>query len=120
MPRKPKPSGVVRVAAGLSEDNGLYSRVSWGIGHAPYLALVDIAGGSVVDVIVVLNPLAGMRGGVGVAIAKWLIENNVDVVVVGRIGPHALETINAKKIQVVQPMPGETLDSVLKRIGLLV
>ena len=120
MPRKPKPSGVVRVAAGLDEDNGLYSRVSWGIAHAPYLALVDIASGNIVDMVVVLNPLADMRGGVGVAIARWLVDNNVDVVVVGRIGPHAFEVISSKKIRVVQPMPGETLDSVLRRIGMLI
>ena len=119
MPRKPKPSGVVRIAVGLDEYNGLYSRVSWGIAHAPYLALVDIANGSIVDMLVVPNPLADMRGGVGVAIARWLIDNNVDIVIVGHIGPHALEAINARKIQVIQPMPGETLGSVLRRIGLL-
>ena len=119
LPRKPKPSGVVRIAVGLDEYNGLYSRVSWGIAHALYLALVDIANGSIVDMLVVPNPLADMRGGVGVAIARWLIDNNVDIVIVGHIGPHALEAINARKIQVIQPMPGETLGSVLRRIGLL-
>lgn len=119
LPRKPKSSGVVRVAAGLDEHNGLHSRVSWGIAHAPYLALVDLANGRVVDMLVVSNPLANMRGGVGVAIARWLVDNNVDMVVTGRIGPHALEVISAKKIQVVQPYPGETLDNILRRVGLL-
>ena len=119
LPRKPKSSDVVRVAAGLDEHSGLHSRVSWGIAHAPYLALVDLANGRVVDMLVVPNPLADMRGGVGVAIAKWLVDNNVDMVVAGRIGPHALEIIAAKKIRVVQPYPGETLDNILRRIGLL-
>jgi len=119
LPRKPKSSGVTRVAAGLDESSGIRSRVSWGIAHAPYLALVDIADGKVVDMLVVSNPLADMRGGVGVAIARWLVDNDVDVVVAGRIGPHALEIISAKKIQIIQPQPGEALDNILRRVGLL-
>ncbi|ABM80552.1 NifB/NifX family molybdenum-iron cluster-binding protein [Hyperthermus butylicus] len=119
LPRKPKPQGVVRVAAGLEEHTGPRSRVSWSITHAPYLAIVDIADANIADILVAPNPLADMRGGVGIAIARWLIDNNVDIVVVGHIGHHALEAINAKKIKIVQPMPGETLVNVLRRIGLL-
>lgn len=119
LPRRTKPADAIRVGAGLEEDAGLYSRVSWDIAHAPYLALVDTAGGRVVDASVAPNPLAGMRGGVGVAIARWLIDNSVDVVVAGRLGQHALEALAAKRIKIVQPLPGETLEALLRRLGLI-
>ncbi|BES80893.1 NifB/NifX family molybdenum-iron cluster-binding protein [Pyrodictium abyssi] len=119
LPRKPKLGNTVRVCAGLEEPLGLDSRVSWGLTHAPYLALVDIAGGRITGLETVPNPLAEMRGGVGVAIARWVIDNNVDIVVAGKLGRHALEALNAKGVRIAQPLPGETLRQTLQRLRLL-
>ena len=119
LPRKPKLGNTTRVCAGLEEPLGLDSRVSWGLAHAPYLALVDIANGRITGLETIPNHLAEMRGGVGAAIARWIIDNKVDIVIAGRLGRHALEALNAKGVRIAQPLPGETLRQTLQRLGLL-
>jgi len=115
----PPPQGVVRVAAGVEADMGVYSPLTYGIAHAPYLVLVDVSAGRLLAYKSAPNPLAQYRGGVGLILARWIIDNHVHIVLAGRLGRHAMDALAAKGVRVEPVYQGERLIDALRRLGLL-
>lgn len=114
----PPPEGGVRVVAPVEGDEGLDSKVAGVFARAPYLAVVDVAGGKA-EVRVVPNPYAGAPGGAGPGLVDWVLGVGAAVVVAPGLGVNAARAAEAAGLRVVSVEPGVTLRDALKKAGIL-
>ena len=115
----PPPPDGVRVVAPVEEDRGLDSRVAGVFARAPFLAVVDVAGGKAAEVRVVPNPYAGAPGGAGPGLVEWVLGTGARVVVAPGLGVNAARAAEAAGLRVVSVEPGATLREALKKAGLI-
>ena len=116
----PPPQGGVRVAAPCDIANGLDSTVSWRLGRAPYIVVVDIVGKKPVAVHVIPNTAANLPRGVGMLVGQWLIANRVNIVVAARVGPNIGLILSQAGIKIVNVGPGVRVRDCLKSAGLII
>ena len=109
----------LRVAVPTNEGIGLNSTVSQAFARAPYITLVDILGGKVVNVQSVGNPGVSAGRGVGAIIAKWLIDSGVKVVLAPSLGPHASAVLGQAGVRVYNVMPGIRVIDALRQLRLV-
>ena len=105
-PIPPPPPGTVRVAIATLDGNGLNAVVSPRFARAPYIVVVDIVGGRVANYYVVPNPAASAPRGAGVAVARWLISSQVNVVLAVNLGPNIQGIVSQANIRVEYTQPG--------------
>jgi len=105
-PIPPPPPSTVRVAIATLDGNGLNAIVSPRFARAPYIVIVDILGGNVVNHYVVPNPAASAPRGAGVAVARWLISSQVNVVLAVNLGLNIQEILSQANIRVEYTQPG--------------
>ena len=105
--------------APVEEDRGLDSRVSGVFARAPFLAVVDVAGGKVAQVRVLPNPYAMGPGGAGPGLVEWVLGTGAEVVVAPGLGVNAAQAAEAAGLRVVRVEPGVTLREALKKAGLV-
>jgi len=110
--------GVVKVAAPVDVPQGINSPISYVFARAPYFALVDVRGGKVVNVQVLPNQYAMGGGGVGIAVAQWLLSMGVTVVVGPPLGPKASALLQQAGVRMVPAQPGTPLGEALKTAGI--
>ena len=84
--------------------NNLDSMLDPRFGRAQFILVVD-ADGSLIEAIDNSENVAAM-GGAGIQAAKLLAERKVDVLLTGRCGPNAVETLNAAGIRFEEVQPG--------------
>ncbi len=113
----PKP-GVLRVAIGVEQCLGLDSIVSPRFARAPYMLLVDIAGGRIVDVKCYPNAFASGQGA-GMGVAQWLVSAGVRVVLASWLGPGAAVGLQQAGVRIYQVQPGVRVIDALRSLGLV-
>ncbi len=118
-PIKPPAPGIIRVAAMVNTPHGLEATLAPHYRRAPYIVLVDIAGGKPVWVTSIPNPAATARGGGGGILAQWLASIGARYVVSGHIGPSAARTLVSLGVTIRVFPPGTRLIDVLRQLGLL-
>ena len=79
----------MKIAVPSDTSEGLRSRVSYLFGRAPYIVILEVEGKEIRDVKVESNPHAQLPGGAGPALAQYLLEKGVQVVLASDIGPNA-------------------------------
>lgn len=79
-------------ATGKNKDSLLDVR----FGRCEYFQIHDIENG---EVIVIENKGLTCSGGAGIVAAQQLIDENVDMVITGNLGPNAFEIIEKAKIK---------------------
>ena len=120
MPELPPPqSGSLRVVVSTDNDKGLEAPVSFRFARAPYLTVVDIDNGKVVNVQSISNSLASGMRGVGVGVGQWIISIGAKAVVAPHLGPNIQMVLKqANIITYIVPYGIKVIDA-LKRVGLV-
>ena len=115
----PPPLGEVRVAAPVIDNNGINSVISQMFARSPYIAIVDVKNGQMVSVSIHNNPAATMPQGAGVALAQWLISNNVRVVLAPNMGANLAQVLAQAGVYAYQVPPNTRLIDALRLVGIV-
>ncbi len=118
-PEVPPPvPGVLRVAIAVDADLGLDSPLSPRFGRAPFILLVDVAGGEVKWYKSFRNPHAEAPRGAGVRLGQWLLAAGVKAVVGAQPGPHLSMLLQQAGVAIYPLPPGIRAVEALRRVGL--
>jgi len=109
----------MRVATATIDNRGLESIISPRFARAPYIVLIDIRNGSIVNTHVIPNPVVSAPSGAGVAIAQWLISCGVKKVIATNIGYNAYEILKQAGISIHTIQPGIRVIDALRFLGLV-
>lgn len=91
-----------------AQDNHIDARVDQRFGRCPYFIVVDLDSG---DWEGLQNTGTQSSGGAGVQTAQLLVNRGVNVVLVDRIGPNAMEVLSRAGIQVYGGISGTVSQS---------
>lgn len=92
-------NGEMRRIAVTSSGMDMDSQLDERFGRCAYLIIVD-SEGTLVKVLE--NKAVDELGGSGVKASTLLVENNVDTVLTGNIGPHAFKSLKASGIEIYE------------------
>lgn len=62
-------------------------------GRCPYFIIIEIEDGKIIRTDFLKNENENQSSGVGMSVAKMLVENNVNVVIAKTIGPRAMDVL---------------------------
>lgn len=116
-PLPPPAQGVIRIATTTEDNRGLDSIISLRFARAPYLTVVDVSEGKVVNVIVKENVFSTGFHGVGMAVGQWLISSGVKVVIAPRLGPNIQMILTQAGVKVYYVPSGVRVIDALKNLG---
>jgi len=85
-----------------SSGTDLDAKPSPVFGRCPYFLFVDE---ETAEVIAAANPAADAGGGAGIQAAQFVVEQGAEVLLAGRVGPHALDVIAKAGIKVYDSGP---------------
>ena len=88
---------------------GLDSPIDPRFGRAPFFVVVDLESSAVESV---QNTSADARGGAGIQAAQRLAGLGVGALITGNVGPNAIQTLSAAKINVYQSRGGTVREAV--------
>ncbi|MDK2373288.1 MAG: NifB/NifX family molybdenum-iron cluster-binding protein [Candidatus Korarchaeota archaeon] len=104
----------MKIAIPVDTPEGLGSRVSFLFGRAPYIAIVEKVEEGVREVKVESNPYAQLPGGAGPALANFLQEKGVSIVLASDVGPNAAVTLTSAGIRWIPVPAGVTVEEALE------
>ena len=116
---KPPRPGALRIAVTVMDDRGLDSLIAPMFARAPYIVLVDVVNGEIVDTIVLPNAYANAPQGAGMAFAQWLIGAGVRAVVGSNIGPNAAMALQQAGVALYSAPPNTRVIDALRNLGLV-
>ncbi|MGM0653394.1 MAG: NifB/NifX family molybdenum-iron cluster-binding protein [Bacillota bacterium] len=95
-----------------AKGEGLKAEVDQRFGRCPFFVVVDTEKSEVIESI--SNENAQAAGGAGPQAAQLLAGRNVEAVVLGNVGPNAIEALKAAKVKVYSGVTG-TVEDTLKK-----
>ena len=66
-------------------------------GRCPYFVIEDSDSGKT---LIIENPAAVSGGGAGIAAGQMMVENNVQAIITGNVGPNAMNVLKAAEIEI--------------------
>ena len=112
---KPAERKELLIALPVEEEKGLNSIVSGHFGHVPLFALITLENDEVKNLRFIENPYAKAEKKRGIRAAQLLIENKVNIAIVGEIGESPINILENNFIQ-VEHIPPEKKGSTLSEI----
>lgn len=97
-------------------EKGLEDRVSETFGRASTYTIVEVMEGKIVNVKILHNPAVSYKYGAGPIVTKMLIDEGVNLVVAGEIGPGATSILEHHNIEKVTFKAGVSVSEVLKEL----
>ena len=97
-------------------EKGLEDRVSKTFGRASTYTIVEVKDGQIINVRVLRNPAISYEHGAGPIVAKMLIDEGVNLVVAGEVGPGVASILGHHNVEKVTFRAGATVSEVLKEI----
>jgi len=98
------------IAITLEDNNGLNSKVSSIFGRCPFFLLIDP---ETKEFTIHENEAKKASGGAGVQAAQWVVDQKVDAVITGNVGPKAHTVLFAASLPVYQ-FDGTNIDNALE------
>ncbi len=117
-PLQPPGPGVLRVVATTSDGRGLDSLIAPRFARAPFITVVDISNGKVVNVKSLQNPYAITPQGAGIAFTQWIISSGARAVITPNVGPNAAMVLQQAGVAIYTVPPGVRLADALRNLGL--
>lgn len=117
LPQLPPPNGF-RIAIGTLDSNGLDALISPRFARAPYMTFVDIRDGYVTYIQSIQNTLAELPHGAGMAVAQWLISNNVKAIIAVNLGPNITYALQQAGISIYYTQPNIRVRDALRILKL--
>ncbi|MBN3037729.1 MAG: NifB/NifX family molybdenum-iron cluster-binding protein [Candidatus Diapherotrites archaeon] len=103
----------MRVAV-TATGEGKDSEVSNVFGRCPYFVIMEVSGEGISFVKAVKNPAIDQRGGAGIAAAELIVNEKVDAVISGAIGPRASSVLNQFGVEMYAAVSGNVEENVQK------
>ncbi|RLE38000.1 hypothetical protein DRJ17_05230 [Candidatus Woesearchaeota archaeon] len=97
---EPYKSKVQNVLIPVKEDKGLDSKVVGHFGRAPYFLIVKIKNKKIQSYRIIRNKFISKKIRAGLAVAKAMADEDIDVVILQRIGEISFHTLRDKFIEV--------------------
>ena len=97
-------------------EKGLGDKVSETFGRASTYTIVEVRDEKIIDVKILRNPAASYEHGAGPIVAKMLIDEGVNLVVAGEIGPGVSSILEHHNVEKVTFKAGASVSEVLKEI----
>ena len=107
----------MRIAVAIGNNNGWNSIVAYRFARAPFFAIIDVENGKVVKFEIIPNQYGAGARGVGPAVANWLANLGVNIVVGPHIGPNAAMALRGLGIEFRQINAGTLLRDVIRILG---
>lgn len=85
-----------------SNGKAIDSLVADNFGRSPYFLFVEVEEGKIKKTEVLENNYQTQSSGVGVAVAQMVVEKGADAVIVGSVGPRALDVLKQFNVQIHQ------------------
>ena len=95
-----------RAVATLDGNAGLSSPISYRFARAPFISVIDYLDGKILDLKIIPNSLASGGGGVGIALAQWILSIGANAVLGSRFGPNLIMVLRQGNINPVIVGPG--------------
>ncbi len=95
-----------------AKGEGLNAEVEQRFGRCPFFVVVDTEKSEVIESI--SNENAQAAGGAGPQAAQLLAGRNIEAVVLGNVGPNAIEALKAARVKVYSGVTG-TVEETLKK-----
>lgn len=83
-----------------SEGNSKESRLDTRFGRCPYFIIGDSDKLDKNDFLTIENTAAVSGGGAGIAAGQIMVENNVDAVITGNVGPNAMNVLKSADVKI--------------------
>ncbi len=97
-------------------ENGLQDKVSETFGRANTYTIVEVKEEKISNVKVLENPAITYEHGAGPIVAKMLIEEGVQLVVAGEIGPGVSSILEHHKVKKMTVKAGTTVAEVVENL----
>ncbi len=94
-----------------SEGDKLNSMVDPRFGRCKYFIFYDLGKE---EYEAVQNPNIEAMGGAGIQSAQLVVEKNAKVVLTGKVGPNAHQTLKTAKIEIISDVSGTVEDAIVK------
>ena len=95
-----------------AKGEGLNAEVDQRFGRCPFFVIVDTEKGEVIESL--SNENAQAAGGAGPQAAQLLAGRNIEAVVLGNVGPNAIEALKAARVKVYSGVTGTVEDTLEK------
>jgi predicted Fe-Mo cluster-binding NifX family protein len=106
--------GPLLVAIPAQDDSGLSALMDPRFGRAPWLVVLEVESGTVVQILA--NASAEAAHGAGISAAKLLAQSGVNAVIAGRFGPKAQQSLQALGIALWTAPAGLTVEGALEQL----
>jgi len=106
----------MKIAIATVGEKGLEDKVSYTFGRAETFTVVETSKGKITNVKVLKNPAASYEYGAGPIVTRMLVEEGVQVVVAGEIGPGASSILEHHKVKKMTVKAGTQVFAVIKKI----
>jgi predicted Fe-Mo cluster-binding NifX family protein len=93
---------MVVIAVPSDGDGGLNALLNNRFGRCPSFTFVRVDANKISEVKAVSNSAIGQMGGAGIHAAQIIGDNAAEAVIVGFLGPNAVQSLNALKIKIYQ------------------
>jgi len=84
-----------------TEKGGLDDNISGVFGRSAVFTIVEVEDGKIKNVEIVKNDSACLGGGVGIKASQFVVDQNIDVAISGRIGPNAFNVLKESGVVAV-------------------
>jgi len=106
----------LKIGVATVGEKGLEDRVSETFGRAATYTIIEVKDGEIANVKVLRNPAVSYEYGVGPIVVKMLIDEGVNLVVAGEIGPGVSSILKHHNVEKVAFKAGASVLEVLKEI----
>jgi predicted Fe-Mo cluster-binding NifX family protein len=93
---------MVKIAIPSNENGGLSDTINFRFGRCSTFTIITLEKDEIKAVEVVKNYGADSMGGAGIQSAQTLANNGAQEVIVGNLGPNAVQSLNALKLKIYQ------------------
>ena len=93
---------MVKIAIPTNEIGGLNDTINFRFGRCSTFTIITLENNEIKSVEVVKNNAADSMGGAGIQSAQILANNGAQEVIVGNLGPNAVQSLNALNLKLYQ------------------
>lgn len=93
-----------------SDTDNLDGQVYYRFASSPYFIVYDL---NKKEMTIITNPYAAQVRGMGITVAQTLVQQNIDAVIVGGIGPQAFDAFYLAKVNVYGPVTGSVRNAIM-------
>ncbi|OYT25429.1 MAG: hypothetical protein B6V02_03760 [Thermoprotei archaeon ex4572_64] len=109
---------ITRIAIPIESNEGLDSEISSIFGKAPYIMILDLSEGRIINMRIVSTLPIQFRRGSGYVLAKWIRDIDTHYLIVNNIGFNA-ELVLKDKVKIVKISKVDKVVNILRELNFL-